>query len=1078
MKSTEGILGLKLTDKISNISIVIYSCYLPPENSDRGRDAVEYFATIISDLYVHSDCDICIICGDLNARIGNLSDTVPEIDNIPKRVVLDSTKNNHGDSFVDFLKESKCCILNGRVCNDRDNYTFMSHLGKSVVDYIVVNHELLPNCKFFEVMTMNDCVERFDLLELVNDTSKLPDHSLLFTEIDYSLSSNVQTTNKPPENARLRYSRNIPDNFMTSELWKESLQELIADIEHCRNQQSEIDLHYKNLCDTLFKEMDTFLKIDSSKRRSRKKFKYHKPYWNDNLTKLWCNMRDKENQFRLNRHRGKVSNNWYFDFKESQRLFDKELRKAERTYNRGLCIEIENVDVTNPREFWKYISSLGPRKKKDIPLNVYATENKDEIVMNIDKVLSTWKEDFSCLYNKPEHNIEDREYIDMCNTKERLEKQMDEPSYSENVYVNGEITFEEVEGVINKLKMHKAVGLDKIPNEVIRTHDVKLILHKYFNKCFEYCKIPSIWLRALIVPVPKGSGKDPLVPLNYRGISILSCVYKTYSSILNSRIVSYFEELRWFADEQNGFRRNRSCQDHLYVLNSIIRNRKCDNLHTFAAFVDMQKAFDWVDRNLLLLKLLMNNIDGKIYKSIKAMYTDTVSAIQLNQYLTDWFPCTSGVRQGDVLSTTLFNIYINDLVDVLKDLNLGVQVGTEKVALLLYADDIVLLSDSEEGLQNMLDKLYEWCSKWKMSLNIDKTKTVDFRNKKQQCTNHQFTFGNQDIQMTSQYKYLGIVLDEFLDYNVTADILADSAGRALGAVIGKTKQFKDLGFNTFSKLVKSGVIPVLNYGSEIWGFMKFKTCENIQNRAARYFLGLHRFTPIPALRGELGWNDVFIERWISMVRYWNRLLKLEEDRLTSRIFQWDWNLSKDNNNWCSDIKGILNEINLLPNFDNKLTCDIEQVSVSLKEQDKSLWSNNISNKPKLRTYITFKDTLDTEQYVTAFLPKYQRSIFAKFRCGVLPLRIETGRYYGIPVEGRICEFCDKNEIETERHFLCNCTLYNDLRSTLYDAVTIKYPHFCDMETAEQFHILSQSEQLNTSKYVWKAFCRRRALLYK
>ena len=121
----------------------------------------------------------------------------------------------------------------------------------------------------------------------------------------------------------------------------------------------------------------------------------------------------------------------------------------------------------------------------------------------------------------------------------------------------------------------------------------------------------------------------------------------------------------------------------------------------------------------------------------------------------------------------------------------------------------------------MLEKLHEWCCcKWKMSLNIDKTKIVDFRNKRQQCTGLKFTFGNQDIQITSQYKYLGIVLDEFLDYNVTADVLADAAGRALGAVIGKTKQFRDLGFNTFSKLVNSGVTPVLNYGSEILGLYK------------------------------------------------------------------------------------------------------------------------------------------------------------------------------------------------------------------------------------------------------------------
>ena len=267
-------------------------------------------------------------------------------------------------------------------------------------------------------------------------------------------------------------------------------------------------------------------------------------------------------------------------------------------------------------------------------------------------------------------------------------------------------------------------------------------------------------------------------------------------------------------------------------------------------------------------------------------------------------------------------------------------------------------------------------------------------------------------------------------------------------------------------------------GLKFWGFTKFKACENIQNRAARYYLGLHRFTPIPALRGELGWNDVYIDRWINMVRFWNRLLKLEDNRLTSRVFQWDWNLSMYNKNWCSDIKGIFNEVNLLTNFNNKLICDIEQITASLKEQDITFWSSSISNKPKLRTYINFKDTLTTEQYVTAFLPKYQRSALSKFRCGVLPLKIETGRYCGISVENRLCEFCNKNEIENELHFLCNCTLYDDLRKILYDTTTTKYPHFSDLGVTEQFCLLNKHEQLNTSKYIWKAFCRRREILYK
>ena len=133
-------------------------------------------------------------------------------------------------------------------------------------------------------------------------------------------------------------------------------------------------------------------------------------------------------------------------------------------------------------------------------------------------------------------------------------------------------------------------------------------------------------------------------------ISPLSCIYKVYSGILNNRLVLYFEDLNWFADEQNGFRKkNRSRQDHAYILNSIVKNRQSENLHTYAAFVDMQKAFDWLDRDLLMLKLLMNNISGKIYRAIKSIYSGTISSIHLGEHMTG-SSCNARVRQGDVLS--------------------------------------------------------------------------------------------------------------------------------------------------------------------------------------------------------------------------------------------------------------------------------------------------------------------------------------------------------------------------------------------------------------------------------------------
>ena len=166
---------------------------------------------------------------------------------------------------------------------------------------------------------------------------------------------------------------------------------------------------------------------------------------------------------------------------------------------------------------------------------------------------------------------------------------------------------------------------------------------------------------SIISPIPKGSDKDPYLPLNYRGISLNSCLAKVFSSILNKRIVSYCNELDLLVDEQNGFRAGRSCEGHIYSLTSVIRNQIEQNRSVFGAFIDLEKAFDWVDRELLLYTLINYNIDGKLYSAITDMYTKTISCIKINNFLTKWFEVTNGVRQGDTLSPTLFAIYINNL---------------------------------------------------------------------------------------------------------------------------------------------------------------------------------------------------------------------------------------------------------------------------------------------------------------------------------------------------------------------------------------------------------------------------------
>jgi hypothetical protein len=269
------------------------------------------------------------------------------------------------------------------------------------------------------------------------------------------------------------------------------------------------------------------------------------------------------------------------------------------------------------------------------------------------------------------------------------------------------------------------------------------------------------------------------------------------------------------------FRKDRSCQDHIYALDSIVRNRHHANLSTFSAFIDLQKAFDCVDRDFLLHKVLNMGIDGKVYFAIKSLYSTTESSVRINGYTSDWFKTLFGVRQGDSLSPTLFSIYLNDLAREINDLNAGVDVNGTCISILLYADDIVLLAPSEDKLQSMLNTLTLWSWKWCISVNKTKSKVMHFRKHTVEKSNFKFTCCESNFEYVSTYKYLGVTMSEFLKYDSNVEILAQSAGRALGSIVAKYKTHQFMGYSTFTKLFDSCVCPVVEYASGVRGFDKF-----------------------------------------------------------------------------------------------------------------------------------------------------------------------------------------------------------------------------------------------------------------
>ena len=321
--------------------------------------------------------------------------------------------------------------------------------------------------------------------------------------------------------------------------------------------------------------------------------------------------------------------------------------------------------------------------------------------------------------------------------------------------LGAQISLVEVKQVLKIIKAGKAAGCDEIMVEWLKFGGDRMTyaLWVLCNSVWLSEKCPEEWSKGVITLLYKdGDVRDPL---NYRGITLLSVVGKVFMRVLNARLAAHCEGEDLLVDEQAGFRVGRSCADQLLILTEVLAEHRQVGKKVVACFIDVRKAYDRVWRDGLWRALWQKGVRGRMWRVLKEYYEKVQSAVRLDGGNTEWFDVDVGVRQGCVISPMLFDVFVDQLAREVKALKLGVEAGAERLALLLYADDIVVLANSVEELQRMMKAVEGFCKRWRLQVNMSKTKVVEFGARG--VGKAKVYWKGEELEEVDEYKYLGML---------------------------------------------------------------------------------------------------------------------------------------------------------------------------------------------------------------------------------------------------------------------------------------------------------------------------------
>ena len=1000
-------LAKELTGSYSHLFLI--GVYLPPRSSmyyakveiDNGIDILEQ---CIMDLYEDFGETPLIVFGDLNARTGNsnakndcienyfLDDDCDSIEeNDYKRSSKDSVINDCGNSLLNVCEEFSLLIVNGLLPGDAfGDFTYIAHNGSSVIDYFLVSR----------------C-----LINLAHTMCVIPKIESKHMPVELILKST-----RPSEAIQTH-----PDKVIQKYVWDQEKVETYCDALASPNVsiilEQAIGLLQIDTDAALDKFYEGLFLAGQCMKRTYKVGTGKPSPWFD----IECKEKKTELRLLLRKYtllkceNNLESNLLRNSYTEKRREYKCILKKKKADHKKHVLHTLE-MNNRDSKKFWGTIKSA--RQRLSTPNSI---------------TQKNWFDHFKKVFNNDPMDVNvnvNRNYStnEANNVEEVQGQELDCDA------LDADISVSEVEDAIKAVKNGKASGIDGLSGEFYKYSSpcVTLFLTKLFNKLFDSGTYPTNWCEAVMQPIHKKG--DVNSPDNYRGISLLNSCSKLYSFILNRRLTIWVEDNQLLHEAQAGFRKDYSTIDHIFSLLSLVQKQLLNHSKLYVAFIDFRKAFDYVNRNHLWFVLRKKGIKGKMYNAIKSMYAMVKARVRVDNEVTESFVCPSGLKQGENCSPILFCLLINELADdIMQNGKHGIALPPHfaQILIMLFADDVVLLSDTVIGLQRQLNVLHDSAKKLSLTVNREKSKIIVFRNGGHIASIEKWFYEGKQLEIVNAYKYLGVTFSTGLTFSYS---LAEMADKAKKGVSGILRFLWSLGENSpklFFKLFDCQIQPMLTYGSEVWGLKADHTViERVHLFAIKRLLNVSIKTPNTLIYCETGRYPLYIQTHTKCLKYWLTLLRMPETRIPKMTYLMLLDLHyKDKRNWATDVCYTLYRYGFGYVWENQGVEDVNGFLVAFRQRLFDCHLQHLDSithsKERFTMYSTFRQLNDLPQYLFTVKNPTLRKNITRIRLGVSMLKPHQLRYTTTN-ENKDCPFC-KTVQENEIHFILTCPEYNGLR---------------------------------------------------